>query len=125
MSLTNLFRLHAILAALYALALMLAPRFLIGLLSPLPLDAVGTDMSRLFGAALVLVTFITWRASRVADRPARRIVAGGLLAYSLLGVTITAWGQFAGTGNALGGSRIISYLIFALGYWYFLFFKPE
>jgi hypothetical protein len=46
-------------------------------------------------------------------------------AYSLLGVTITAWGQFAGTWNALGWSSIISYLIFALGYWYFLFFKSE
>jgi hypothetical protein len=82
-------------------------------------------MSRLFGAALVLVTFITWRVSRVVDRPARHMVAGGLLAYSLLGATITDWGQFAGTWNALGWSSIISYLIFALGYWYFLFLKPE
>jgi len=124
MNLTNLFRLHAILAGLYALALILAPRFIIGLLSPLPLNAVGTDISRLFGAALVLVTFITWGASRLADRPARRMIAGGLLVYSTLGAIITAWGQFAGTWSALGWSSIVSYLIFVLGYAYFLFLKP-
>jgi hypothetical protein len=125
MNLTNLFRLHAILAALYALGLVFVPQFTIGLLSPLPLNAVGTDISRLFGAALVLVTFTTWRASRLADRPARRMFAGGLLVYSMLGVIITAWGQFAGTWSALGWSSIISYLVFVLGYGYFLFLKPE
>ena len=125
MNLTNLFRLHAVLAALYALGLILAPHFIVGLLSPLPLNAVGTDISRLFGAALILVTFITGRASRLADRPARRMVAGGLLVYSTLGGIITAWRQFAGTWNALGWSSIISYLIFVLGYGYFLCVKPE
>ena len=125
MNLTNLFRLQAILAALYALGLLVAPHVLIGLLSPLPLNAVGADIARLFGAALVLITFITWRASRLADRPARRMVAGGLLVYSILGAIITAWGQFAGTWSALGWSSIISYLIFVLGYGYFLFLKPQ
>jgi hypothetical protein len=102
-----------------------APGFIIGVLSPLPLNAVGTDISRLFGAALVLVTFITWGASRLADRPARRMIAGGLLVYAILGGIITAWGQFAGTWSALGWSSIISYLIFILGYGYFLFLEPE
>ena len=125
MNLTNLFRLHAILAALYALGLLVAPHVLISLLSPLPLNAVGVDISRLFGAALVLITFITWRASRLADRPARRMVAGGLLVYSILGAIITAGGQFAGTWSALGWSSIVSYLIFVLGYGYFLFLKPQ
>ena len=125
MNLTNLFRLHAILAALYALGLLVAPHVLISLLSPLPLNAVGVDISRLFGAALVLVTFITWGASRLADRPARRMIAGGLFVYSTLGAIITAWGQLAGTWSALGWSSIISYLIFILGYGYFLFVKPQ
>ena len=124
MNLTNLFRLHAILAALYAVGLILAPQFIIGLLSPLPLNAVGTDISRLFGAALVLVTLVTWGASRLTDRTARRIIAGGLLVYSILGGIITALGQFAGKWRALGWSSIISYLIFILGYGYFLFIKP-
>lgn len=125
MNLSNVFRLHAVLAALYALALILAPHFLVGLLSPLPLNAVGADIARLFGAALVLVALVAWGASRLADRPARRMVAGGLFVYSLLGAILAAWGQFAGTWNALGWSSVVSYLIFVLGYGYFLFLKPE
>jgi hypothetical protein len=31
----------------------------------------------------------------------------------------------AGTWNALGWSSVISYLIFVLGYGYFLFLRPE
>ena len=42
MNLTNLFCLHALLAALYAIALMLAPQLIVGLLSPLPLDPLST-----------------------------------------------------------------------------------
>jgi hypothetical protein len=125
MNLTNLFRLHAILAALYALGLVLAPQVIIGLLSPLPLNPVGTDIARLFGAALVLVAFIAWRASRLTDRSGRRMVASGFLIYTALGAIITAWGQLSGTWSALGWSSIISYLIFVLGYAYFLFFKPN
>jgi hypothetical protein len=125
MNLTNLFRLHAILAALYALGLLLVPQATIGLLSPLPLNPLGTDITRLFGAALVLVTLITWGASRLSDRSARRVVAGGLLVYTSLGAIIAVVGQLAGNWGVLGWSSIVSYLIFVLGYAYFLFVKPE
>jgi hypothetical protein len=53
------------------------------------------------------------------------MVASGLLIYTALGAIITAWGQLSGTWSALGWSSIISYLIFVLGYAYFLFFKPN
>lgn len=125
MNLTNLFRLHAVLAALYAVALILMPERLVALLSDLPLNAVGTNLARLFGAALVLVTFIAWRASLVTDRQVRRVVAGGLFIYTTLGVAIALWGQISGTWNGLGWSSVISYLIFVLGYGYFLFLRPE
>ena len=97
MNLTNLFRLHAILAALYALGLVLAPQLIIGLLSPLPLNPPGTDVARLFGAALVLVTLVAWGASRLADPAARQMIAGGLFIYAMFGAIITIWGQLAGT----------------------------
>ena len=94
-------------------------------MSPFPLNPVGTDIARLFGAALILVMFIAWRASQLTDRPSRRMVAGGLLLYTTIGAVISTWGQLAGTWNVLGWSTIISYLIFVLGYGYFLFLKPE
>jgi len=125
MNLTNLLRLHAILAAIYGLGLVLAPEFIVSLLSPFPLNPVGADIARLFGAALILVMFVAWGASQLTDRLSRRMVAGGLLVYTTLGVVISTWGQLAGNWNALGWSTIISYLIFVRGYGYFLFLKPE
>jgi hypothetical protein len=125
MNLTNLFRLHAVLAALYALGLVLVPRVIIGLLADEPLGNVGTDVTRLFGAALVLVTLLSWGASRISDTRARRLIATGLLVYTTLGGIIALLGQLAGTWGVLGWSSIVTYLIFVIGYGYFLFVKPE
>jgi len=124
-TLTNLFRLHAVLAAIYALGLVLVPKAVIGLLSDQPLGDVGTDITRLFGAALVLITLVTWAASRMSDTESRRAIALGLFIYTALGAFITLPGQLTGTWGALGWSSIVSYLIFVIGYGYFLFVKPE
>ena len=79
------------LAVLYALGLILAPHRIISLLSALPLNPVATDLARLFGAALVLITLVAWGASRLADPAARRMIAGGLFIYATLGTIITSW----------------------------------
>ena len=125
MTLTNLFRLHAVLAAIYAIGLVLLPGFTIGLLSDYPLGAVGTDAVRLLGAAMVLITLLTWSASRLRDTAARRAIALSLFVYTTLGAIIALIGQFAGTWGPLGWSSIISYLIFVIGYGYFLWVRPE
>jgi hypothetical protein len=120
MNLTNLFRLHAILAAVYAVGLIVVPQRLVGLLTALPLNPVVVDVARLFGAALALVAYIAWRASLLTDRDSRRMIAFGLFTYTILGMIIALLGQISGTWNALGWSTVISYLIFVFGYGYFL-----
>src|SRR5262245_55748568 len=122
MNLTNLFRLHAILAAVYAVGLIVVPQRLIGLLTALPLNPLVIDVARLFGAALVLVAYIAWRASRLTDRDSRRMIAFGLFGYTILGMIIAILGQISGTWDALGWSTVISHLIFVFGYGYFLLF---
>jgi len=125
MNLTNLFRLHAILAAVYAVGLIAVPQRLIGLLTALPLNPVAADVARLFGAALILVAYIAWRASLLTDHDSRRMIAVGLFTYTILGMVIALLGQISGTWNALGWSTVISYLIFVFGYSYFLLLRPE
>jgi len=125
MNLTNLFRLHTILAAVYAVGLIVVPQRLLSLLTALPLGPVAIDVARLFGVALVLVAYIAWRASVLADREGRRMIGLGLFGYTTLGMVIAIWGQISGTWNTLGWSSVISYLIFVLGYGYFLLFRPE
>lgn len=125
MSLTNLFRLHALLAALYALGLLTAPGAVIGILSPHPLSPVATDITRLFGAALVLIAFIAWGASQLTDQAARRLIARALLVYTALGLIIALLGQLAGHWGPLGWTNSLTYLLVAAGYSYFVFLRPE
>jgi hypothetical protein len=125
MNLTNLFRLHAILAGLYALGLLLVPEMIIRLLSPHPLSPVAVDITRIFGAALVLITIIAWGASRLPHQAVRRLIARALLVYTALGLIISLLGQLAGHWGPLGWSTIVTYLVVAVGYVYFLFIKPE
>jgi hypothetical protein len=94
-------------------------------LADLPPNPVAIDVARLFGAALVLVTYIAWRASFLTDRQSRRMIAFGLFIYVTLGVAIATWGQISGTWNALGWSSVISYLVLVLGYGYFLLLRRQ
>ncbi len=125
MSLTNLFRLHALLAALYALALLAAPGTIVGILSPHPLSPVASDITRFFGAALVLIAFMAWGASRLTDRATRRFIAQALLIYTALGLVIALVGQLAGNWGPLGWTNCLTYLLVAGGYSYFVFLRPE
>jgi hypothetical protein len=124
-TLTRLLRLHALLAACYALGLLAFPRLILGLLSSGPLDPVGIAITRLFGAALVLVTLLAWGAGRRTDRDLRRFVTTALFVYTALGLLLTLIGQLGGTWNRLGWINVASYLVFVLGYGYCLFIRPE
>jgi hypothetical protein len=124
-TLTWLLRLHALLAAIYALGLLAFPRLILSLLSGGPLDPAGVAITRLFGAALVLVTLLAWGASQHGDRPLRQLVTTALFVYTTLWLLLTLLGQVTGTWNRLGWINVASYLIFVLGYGYYLFIRPE
>ena len=125
MTLTRLLRLHALLAAIYALGLLAFPRLILGLLSSGPLDPVAVAITQLFGAALVLVTLLAWGASRRTDRDLHRFVTTALFVYTTLGLLLTLIGQLNGTWKPLGWINVASYLVFVLGYGYCLFIRPE
>lgn len=125
MKLNNLFRVHAILAFAYAVLMILLPQFTIGLLSPMPLNAIAIDLTRILGAAILFVGLMAWRASGLSDKTARRMIAIGLLVYTGLGAAIALMGQLAGNWGILGWSNFVVYFVVAIGYAYFLFLKPE
>jgi hypothetical protein len=124
-NLTNLFRLQAIVAALYAIGLVVIPDTVGGLLSPLERNALTIETARLFGGSLLLLALISWGASTLESQPARRMIARALLISEALGLILALIGQLQGVWGPLGWSTVVVYLIFALGYAYFLFVQPE
>lgn len=125
MKLNNLFRVHAILAFAYAVLMILIPQFTISLLSPLPLNAIAIDITRILGAAILFVGLMAWGASSLSDKTPRRMIAIGLLVYTGLGAAIALMGQLAGNWGILGWSNFLVYFVVAIGYAYFIFLKPE
>ena len=125
MKLTNLFRLHAVLAFAYAVLMIFLPTFTVSLLSPSPLTPLGVDLTRILGAAILFVGMMAWGASGLSDAATRGMIARGLLVYTGLGAAIALMGQLAGNWGMLGWSNVLVYLFVALGYAYFLFLKPE
>ena len=125
MTLQLLLRAHAVLAALYALGWLFAPRLVLQLLTDEPPGDVTVAVGRLFGAALVFVALVAWGTSRIADGAERRFMTIALLVYLSLGTVLTVVGQIAGTWSSLGWSSVATYVLFAAGYAWFLFIRPS
>jgi hypothetical protein len=76
----------------------------------------GLVVARLLGAAYLSYGVITLQARDVADSPARRAIALGLVVGNTFGGVIAILGVTSGAVNALGWSTVAIYLILAAGF---------
>jgi heme A synthase len=120
MKLTHLLRIHAYLAFAYAILLGLLPQFTVALLSSQPLNPLSTDITRIFGAAVLFVGLMAFGASKLKASAERQMIVTGLFIYTGLGAIISLMSQLAGNWNMLGWSNFLVYFFIALGYAFFL-----
>ena len=80
-------------------------------------------MGRLFGSALIGFAILTWIARNAADSDARKAILYALFAADCIGFVVSLIGQISNVVNALGWSTVVIYLLLALGFGYFQFFK--
>jgi hypothetical protein len=120
MKLTHLLRIHAYLAFAYAILLGLLPQFTVALLSSQPLNPLSTDITRIFGAAVLFVGLMAFGASKLKASAERQMIVTGLFIYTGLGAIISLMSQLAGNWNMLGWSNFLVYFFIALGYALFL-----
>jgi hypothetical protein len=81
-------------------------------------------MGQLFGAALIGFALLTWMARNATDSDARRAIVLALFIADGIGFVVALIGQLSNVVNALGWSTVAIYLLLALGFGYFQFFKP-
>jgi hypothetical protein len=81
-------------------------------------------MGQLFGAALIGFALLTWMARNATDSDARRAIVLALFIANGIGFVVALIGQLSNVVNALGWSTVAIYLLLALGFGYFQFFKP-
>src|SRR5918993_906905 len=123
MRLRSLLLLAGVIALVFGLGFLLAPRTL------LPLYGVAVDpgivlVSRFFGAALVQLGMVLYLIRDVSDLRTQRGVVIGSFLGSLAGPGVALTGQFWGVVNHLGWSTVVIYGLLTLGYGSFMFGRP-
>ena len=82
-------------------------------------------MGQLFGAALIAIGLISWRARNAADSEALRAIIFSIFIADGIGFMVALIGQLNNVVNALGWSTVAIYLLLSMGFAYFHFSKPN
>jgi hypothetical protein len=83
-------------------------------------DQSGILMTRLFGGTFILLGLLSWFARNTTEATTQRAFALAFFVGDVIGFIIALMGQLSGFINIFGWSTVALYLIFALGFGYFL-----
>ena len=123
MKLKTLMTINAIVAIVFGVTFVIVPAQVYSLYDITP-DAQLKYVGQLFGAALIGFALLTWMARNATDSDARRAIVLALFIADGIGFIVALIGQLSNVVNALGWSTVAIYLLLALGFGYFQFFKP-
>jgi hypothetical protein len=113
----------AIVVAVFGIGFVLVPVFVASIYG-MSLDAAGALMARLFGAAFIFEGIVLWfaKSGAISEKPVRGLVIA-VVVSNAIGVIVTLLATLSGVWNALGWLSVGLYLVFGLGFAYFLFKK--
>jgi len=115
---------NSVVAVAFGIAFVLLPATLLSFYG-VTLGEVGLVIAQLYGSAILGVGLTTWFARNAGPSDAREGILLALFIADGAGFVLSLMGQLAGRVNALGWSTVGLYLLLALGFGYFRFFKQE
>ena len=119
MKLTTLMIIKSVASFILGIVLLAAPGLLLTLVSLS--DSMGAAIfGRIYGAACIGISLLTWFARNAGDSVARRAIILDACVYDAIGFLILLVIQLSGRTNALGWLYIIVYFFFAVAFGYFL-----
>ncbi|MHA2252992.1 MAG: hypothetical protein ACXAD7_21695 [Candidatus Kariarchaeaceae archaeon] len=127
----NVLTVNSVVAVVYGLLFVIIPEDAVDLydvtLNPEGILPIGVYMTQLFGASLIATGIFMWFIRGLPPSDMRRGIIAGLFTGEVLGVIITLMMQLDDDvdANAMGWTNVLVYLLFGLGYGYFLFMKPD
>jgi len=125
MTLPTFYRIHAVVTLPFALPMLIVPHWFIGVLTGSPVSVLDVDLSRLVGAAYLLITFLTWIAAADLPRRSQVIVARVFCVYESVGVLVGLTIRFDAHGDLGRWITVGFFTTFALGYLWFGFIQPQ
>ena len=123
MRLRTLLLTAGLLALVYGIGFLLAPRVLLQLYGVAD-DPSVVLMARFFGAALLQVGLVFYLIRDVGDLRTQRGVVIGSFLGSLAGLVVALTGRFWGLLNSFGWSAVAIYAFLLIGYGTFVFGRP-
>ncbi len=127
--LRNLLIVHAIVVLVLAAGLLLAPKTILNLFGLTAGTAVKPSASmnllgQLLGAALIVPGLLSWFAGTM-EEGAQRWVAISLLIFNAVGFGVSFFvGMLPKVMSPAGWILVVLFLLFAVGFAYFLFMRP-
>lgn len=114
----------AVICAMFGLLFLIIPAETLNLYA-IELGDGGLFISRLLGAAFIVLGVLLWFA--VADRGSRALwaIVTGVTIGDTIGFAVVLWAQLNGYANAWGWTTVAIYGLLALGFSYCLFRAPE
>ncbi len=123
MRLNTLLLIAGLLALVFGLGFLLAPRPMLSLYG-VPIDPSIVLIARFFGAALVQLGLVLYLIRDVGDPRTQRGVVIGSFIGSVAGLVVALTGQFWGLTNQFGWSTVAIYGLLTLGYGSIMFGRP-
>ena len=122
MKLKTLMTINSIVAIVFGVTFVIVPTQAYSLYD-ITADEQLIYMGRLFGSALIGFAILTWMARNATDSDSRRAIVLALFSADCIGFVVALIGQISNVVNVLGWSTVSIYLLLALGFGYFQFFK--
>lgn len=122
MKLNTIFVVSAVIYIIYGIAIVLIPGLLIALYGGMPMER-PTEL--LFGAFLIGFAVLNWFARNAEEGGALRAIILANLVTGVISLLMSLYLVLSGMLNAVGWSVVVIFLLFTLGYGYFLLMGPR
>ena len=123
MKLGQLMIIKAVICVLFGLGMLLLPGTLMDFYG-LTLSDGGIMITRLLGTSYLLLAILLGLASSDPGSQSLKAIVLGVFVGDTIGFVVALISQLSGAVGALGWTTVVIYLLLALGFGYFQFFKP-
>lgn len=120
MKLDILMVIKAVIVLVFGICFIAIPQPLLSLYD-ITLNDSGIYMTRLFGAAFILLGVLLWFGRKDPGSPTQRALVYGIFIGDSIGFIIALLGQIHRIANALGWLTVALYFFLAAGFGYFQF----
>jgi len=124
MKLRNLMVIKSIITIIFGIGFVVIPVRALSFYG-VTLDPAGAYMTRLFGAAFIVISLLLWYARKDAGSPALKAIVLGVFIGDTVGFVIALQAQLLGIVKAFGWLTVAIYFLLALGFGYFLLKKSR